>query len=913
MTVNETGLRELADSLPVPVWLTDEQGLVVFANGAAIESSGVPGEALMGGRWLDLVHGDDRDAVVSRWADARRRQSPVTVRFRVRQRDGGFRWVVARGDPRFDAEGRLTGWFGSTLDIHEQVAMAERAGSLASRLEDTLETISDGFLLLDGDGRVLFANEAVARLLGRPRALCLGQPASAILPSSLAAVLDGDPRRVSVFLPDTGLWCEARHDRHGEGAALSLRDVTETRRSQALHAMEARVLAMVLGRESLEQALEAVVLGIEQVLPGTIASLLLLDEDGVHVRSAIAPHLPQAYNRAITGQAIGPAAGSCGTAMHRRATVVVEDIASDPLWKEYRDLALVHGLRACWSTPVLDGGGKVLGSFALYLDHPGLPAQADLAIAARVGHLVAITLQSHRQESALRESEERFRQMDAAIEDVFWMEDIASNRLIYLSPSFEEMLGYPRRQFDESPEDWTSLVHPDDMERILAEVAEAHRTWRLPAEGFRYRMIRADGKVLWVNDRAFLIRDSGGRPWRLTGVIRDITEQLALENQLRQSQRMESIGQLTGGIAHDFNNLLTVIVGNAEALETRLVDDPELLPMVRVLAAAAQRGADLTQRLLAFARRQPLEPRAVAIPGLVYDMRPLLERTLGQHIHIDIRCAEDLWPAMADPSQLESALLNLCLNARDAMAAGGRLTIAADNLRLDHAWESGFGSLAPGSYVRLSVSDTGSGIPAEYLERIFEPFFTTKETGKGTGLGLAMVYGFARQSQGGVGVDSSPGQGTTFRLYLPRARALEQAIEPDRRATREHGPGGERILMVEDDDLVRNFVRGLLEGMGYRVVVAEDGQRALGILQSGEPFDLLFTDVVMPGGLSGPQLAAKAQALRPGLNVLFTSGYTEDAIVHHGRLDPGILLLSKPYRREELAQKVRQALGSSGA
>lgn len=916
MLDNKVGLQDLADMLPIMTWLADADGEIHFVNRATVEATGVPAAQLVGKAWFQQVHPDDRDVTFARWMDAVRSGSSLEVRFRMRHRDGHYRWVLDRAEPRRDSEGTLY-WFGSTVDIHEQVVLAQKASSLAARLEDTLETISDGFLILDKNGLVIFANEAGAQLLGKRREECLASPLVALVPAELAgefaeavaaAHCTGSPCSHTLFLPNVGLWCEVCYSLHGEGVAISLRDVTEMRRTQELQAMEAQVLAMAVGSDPLEGALEAVALGIEQVMPGAIASILLLDDDGIHIRCGAAPHLPESYTQAIEGQPIGPCAGSCGNAMYLRTTVVVSDIATDPLWEDYRDLALSHDLRACWSMPLLDGEGRVLGSFAIYYREPRAPAADDLALASRVCHLVALTIQSHRQGLALRESEARFRQIDAAMNDVFWMEDIASNRLIYLSPSFEEMLGFPRRQFDDRPDTWAELIHPDDRDWVHQAVVEAHSTWEFPSEGLRYRMVRANGEVLWVNDRAFLIRDSEGKPWRLTGVIRDITSQLALESQLRRSQRMESIGQLTGGIAHDFNNLLTVIVGNAETLSSRLHDRPDLLPLVQVLGDAAQRGADLTQRLLAFARRQPLEPRVVSIPDLVDDMKPLLTRTLGQQIHIHTDCPADTWPAMVDPTQLESALLNLCLNARDAMPNGGVLAIEASNVWIDQNDEPNGGELPSGFYVQLTVSDTGKGIGAADLERIFEPFYTTKETGKGTGLGLAMVYGFARQSQGSVSVQSRLGQGATFHLYLPRAKSLEEPAGEATPPVVDTHSKGERILMVEDDSLVRNFVSAQLQDLGYRVTIAVDGQQALEILRSGEPFDLLFTDVMMPGGLSGPELAKIAAEMRPDLRVLFTSGYAENTIIQQGRLNPGVLLLSKPYRREELAYKVGLAL-----
>ncbi|HUG99466.1 MAG TPA: PAS domain S-box protein [Gammaproteobacteria bacterium] len=406
---------------------------------------------------------------------------------------------------------------------------------------------------------------------------------------------------------------------------------------------------------------------------------------------------------------------------------------------------------------------------------------------------------------------------------------------------------------------------------------------------------------LWADVRAYP-SDEG-----LAIYFRDVSRERLLEEQARQSRRLESVGQLTGGVAHDFNNLLTVILGNAELLSEQLEAEPRLRPLAEMISGAAQRGAELTQSLLAFARRQALEPSAVDLNALVAGMYGLLHRTLGENIEIKFTPSVEVDRAMVDPAQLESALLNLCLNARDAMPDGGRLTIETGLRELDGDFANTNLDIVPGEYVMVAVSDTGTGIPQEHLSRVFEPFFTTKEKGKGTGLGLSMVYGFIKQSGGQLHIYSEPSEGTTLRMYLPQAPATEPlAAAPV--AGRPMTGGGETILLVEDDDMVRRYAHNQLVDLGYEVLDAADGPEALEVLREREDVDLLFTDIVMPGGINGRQLAEAACLLNPDLRVLYTSGYTENAIVHHGRLDPGVQLLSKPYRRAELAERIRLAL-----
>jgi signal transduction histidine kinase/DNA-binding response OmpR family regulator len=381
------------------------------------------------------------------------------------------------------------------------------------------------------------------------------------------------------------------------------------------------------------------------------------------------------------------------------------------------------------------------------------------------------------------------------------------------------------------------------------------------------------------------------------------------ENALRQSQKMEAIGQLTGGVAHDFNNLLQILSGNLQLLQRRL-HDPEDMKRVTASLGAVDRGAKLAAQLLAFARRQPLEPRAIHLGRMVREMDELLRRALGEAIEVETVIAGGLWNTLTDPDQVQNAILNLAVNARDAMGGTGRLTIEAGNAMLDEFYARQQ-EVAPGQYVMLAVSDTGSGMAPGVLERVFEPFFTTKRDGQGSGLGLSMVYGFVKQSQGHIKIYSEPGQGTTVRIYLPRTHEAEEVIPDFAAAPVESGT--ETILVVEDDPVVQATTVDLLKDLGYTVLRASDGQSALTLARAGIAIDLLFTDVVMPGPVRAPDLARQVQAMIPGVGVLFTSGYTENAIVHGGRLDPGVNLLSKPYGREDLARKIRQTLNNRQA
>jgi PAS domain S-box-containing protein len=393
-------------------------------------------------------------------------------------------------------------------------------------------------------------------------------------------------------------------------------------------------------------------------------------------------------------------------------------------------------------------------------------------------------------------------------------------------------------------------------------------------------------------------------------VYHDATMSRETERQLYQSQKLDAIGKLTGGVAHDFNNMLTVISGNTETLVASLKGQPELQRVARLIDEAAERCAELIQHLLAFARRQPLQPRNVEINAAIADIAKLLRPTLGEQIEIETVLEQGPMTAHIDPSRLTNAVLNMAINARDAMPNGGKLLLETHRVVLDEAYAQAHADVVAGPYVMLAVSDTGTGMSPDTQQKAFEPFFTTKEVGKGSGLGLSMVYGFVKQSGGHIKIYSEEGHGTTIKLYLPPGDGMADVAATT--APQVEG-GAETIFVVEDDSLVRTFVTAQLQSLGYKTIAAPDGKTALELIAAGQPFDLLFTDVVIPGGMSGRDLADEVARLRPGVKVLYTSGYTDNAIVHHGKLDDGVLLLTKPYRRNQLAEMIRKALGGGAA
>ncbi|MFM0220602.1 hybrid sensor histidine kinase/response regulator [Paraburkholderia dipogonis] len=478
------------------------------------------------------------------------------------------------------------------------------------------------------------------------------------------------------------------------------------------------------------------------------------------------------------------------------------------------------------------------------------------------------------------------------------------------------------------------MLHPDDQGLNEQLTYEAVRTGQPFRAEFRIR--RPDGDYLWVQANGQCEFDEHGEPTRFPGVLIDIHERkiaeqslrqltetleqrvadavaarALAEEQLRQAQKMEAIGSLTGGVAHDFNNVLQVINGNLQMLAADAGGHPATLRRLSAATDAVKRGAKLAAHLLAFARRQPLSPTVLNPRRLLRGMSEMLHRALGETVRIDTVLSDDLWNVQVDRNQLENALLNLAINARDAMQADGTLTVRAANRVLDTAFCRGKPELSPGEYVVFSVTDTGAGMPPEILQRVFEPFFTTKPDGHGTGLGLSMVFGFVRQSGGHTLIDSEVGRGTTVSLFFPRCCEAETSEAVDETAA--PSGGGETVLVVEDDADVRLTAVEMLAQLGYKVLTASSGDAAIEFIDSDVPIDLLFTDVVMPGKVKSVELAQRAAARSPAVPTLFTSGYTRDEIVHHGKLDAGITLLSKPYRRDDLARKVRGVLRAGAA
>lgn len=676
--------------------------------------------------------------------------------------------------------------------------------------------------------------------------------------------------------------------------------------TEALSLLDKVVLEMIMAQRPVAQILENLCLRIEGSSPGLLCSILLLDQRKGTLHGGIGPSLPMTYLEAVNGAKIGPRAGSCGTAAYLQQPVVVADIASDPLWTDIKHLALPHGLRACWSMPILSRDGTTLGTFACYYSQPRTPDSHHLNLIDRATHLAGTAIEYHRTRTELQAAEQRYRTLVERLPAITYIAEVGSfGRWHFVSPQIESMLGFSAGEWLSDPAIWMQRIHEDDRQIALAAEKRVQETGQLyQAE---YRMRARDGRTLWFRDEANLLDAPDGSAPVMQGVLYNITEYKRLEDQLRQAQKMEAVGQLAGGVAHDFNNLLMVIQAHADRILGQLPHTDSCYGDAVEIHNATTRAASLTRQLLAFSRKQILQPKVLDLGAVLTEAGKMLERLLGTRIKLQLQIKPGLGKIKVDRSQLEQAILNLAVNARDAMPDGGTLTIQAQNVDFSETQILRHSSLPPGSYVMLAIGDTGIGIDPEAQSRIFEPFFTTKAPGKGTGLGLAMVYGVVKQSDGAIAVWSELGHGTIFKIFLPKCdekAAVSQSVP----AGPEKSAGSETILLVEDQAAIREVMSAYLKRLGYKVLTAPDGAAALCIAATQhKSVDLVVTDLLMPN-MGGRELATRLAQLHPETKVLFMSGYPDQEVRGEEALTEEVEIMQKPFSLTSLAAKARAIL-----
>lgn len=782
-----------------------------------------------------------------------------------------------------------------------------------------------GYFMLGPDGKIAGANLVGARLLGMERARLTGKRFGAFVSEADLPVFNGLLQQVFVSeisqtcevdlvsqggLPPRSVQIEATLSPGEPDCRVVVMDITARKQAELREATHSRTMTALAGGAPLAEVLATLVRGVEAEYPGTLGSVLLLDAAGTHLLTGAAPSLPAFYNEAIHGVAIGPAVGSCGTAAFTGERVLVADIQTDPRWTAFKALAAQAGLASCWSEPIRGTRGQVVGTFALYYAQPRVPSEAEIASIVASAQLAVVAIERKQAEAG----QARLTAILEATPDFVGTAD-ALGAVVYLNPAGRRMTGHGERE--DVTRLRTSDLSPDWANKIIVEqgLPTAVRDGSWSGEtAFK----GADGQDILVSQIIISHHDTGGVGRWFSTIARDITARTELEERLREAQKMDAVGRLAAGVAHDFNNLLTVILGNCEVALPLLAAADPVGTALRDIRTSAERAAGLTKQLLAFSRRQIIQPRVVDVNQTVSAIFLMVKRLIGEHIAVHFQLDPGLWHVSVDPGQLEQVLVNLSVNARDAMPDGGRLTIETRNVRFEPGHIESGADLPAGEFVQIVMADTGVGMDAATRARAFEPFFTTKEPGKGTGLGLAMVYGVIKQSGGFVFVDSVRDEGSTFSILLPRIDALvpvPTAEAPGQQSTAGHElvlrvetAGTELVLLVEDEDDLRELVHEYLQSQGYAVVSASTGEEGLERFRSlpGRPA-LLISDIVMPG-INGRVLSDQLRVIYPQLKVLYISGYTDDALVRYSPLPKDMHFLQKPFALAALATEIRDIL-----
>ncbi len=895
---NEAKLRESEDHFrhtvelnPQVPWTCDPAGNITSYSNRWLELTGqAPGEP-DGSGWMKALHPDDVPHTVAVFSRCLGSGDPVDVDYRIKiAATGEYRWMRARAQPRRDASGGIVAWYGVVEDIHDRRLAEEALQASEARYRTLFETVEVGFCILkmqfDAEGRAVDylieqANPAFAQQTGADVA---GRWVSSFAPDLERhwfdrygrVALTGEPAHFENYAAVFGRWFDVRAHRVGDPrdhrVAVFFGDITARRNAELRAEANARELRL-----------------ITDALPVLIAFI-----DAAHVYR----FANDAYRDwffippgEVVGRDVRELLGQAAYAVRRPfidRALAGESVTFETDWP-HRDGR--HRVAEIRYLPRWDGGGAVDG-FHVFVQDVTVRVQTEADLARQV---------------AVRTAERD--QIWQASSDLLCVANL-DGYFVGLNPAWSQTLGWTDAEMKARP--FLDFVHPDDVESTLAAAGGLSRGEAQLTFENRYR--RKDGSYVWLSWNAV------PRDGLIYSSVRDVTEiklqaeALAkTEEALRQSQKMEAVGQLTGGLAHDFNNLLAGISGSLELMQTRMSQGRmgDLDRYMSVAQGAAKRAAALTHRLLAFSRRQTLDPKPTNVNRLVRDMDELVRRTVGPAVCLEIVGLAGLWSAVIDPGQLENALLNLCINARDAMPDGGRITIETANRWIDEA-SGRQHDLAPGQYLSVCVTDTGTGMAPELIGKVFEPFFTTKPTGEGTGLGLSMVYGFAKQSGGQVRIYSEVGVGTTVCLYLPRHYGEADEDDVARKLAEVGQAGqGETVLIVDDEPSVRMLVTEVLEDLGYIAVEAADSVAGLKVLQSDVRIDLLVTDVGLPGGMNGRQMADAGRERRPDLKVLFITGYAENAVLGNGYLRPGMQVLTKPFVLETLAIRIKSLIAEA--
>jgi two-component system cell cycle sensor histidine kinase/response regulator CckA len=802
--------------------------------------------------------------------------------------------------------------------VPERDAAEQQLRETLSLLSATLESTTDGILVVDRDGHVTSFNRKFAQLWRVPDELLGARDDERLIAYVLEQLADPDGfvakirelyGRPEASSFDVLMFTDGRvYERYSQpqmiagqpvGRVWSFRDVTERRRAERLQQATYRIADAASAARSLQDLLAAVHRIVGELMPATNFYVALYEEEAgiisfpYFVDEVDAAFAPKPWGKGLTEYVIRTG----------QALLATPEVYRD--MERQGEVELIGAPSLDWVGVPLRLGDTTIGVLVVQTYTEGVRyGERERDILQFVSTQVARAIERARADEELRRREARYRLLFESNPEAMFVFDPDTLRFLAVNDAAEARYGWSREEFLRMT--LHDIRPPGDQARLDAVLVGTNRAATVSDATHR----KKDGTFIDVEILSDWIEFEGRRA-RLV-LAKDVTERRRLEEQLRQSQKMEAIGQLAGGIAHDFNNLLTAILGFCGLLERQVGANVQMRGDVQEIRKAAGRAAELTRKLLAFSRRQMLAPRVLDLNSLVADLDKMLRRVIGEDVELVAELEPTLAAVTADPGQLEQVILNLVVNARDAMPQGGRVTIQTANTTLDHAYADDHAPVVPGHYVLLAVSDTGTGLHPEAKAHLFEPFFTTKEVGKGTGLGLATVYGIVKQSGGYIWVYSEEGQGTTVKIYLPRSDQAAQA--PERPPALEGLPtGDETVLVVEDAEAIRSLTLKVLTAQGYSVLVAANGTEALQVaLSHSGPLHLVLTDVVMPG-MGGRELAQRLSGLRPDLKLLYMSGYTGDAVVHKGMLNDGLPFLPKPFTPEDLAAKVREVLDSTAS
>ncbi len=913
---SEARFRLMADAAPVLIWVDDANARCTFFNKPWLDFTGRTLEQEIGHGWLDGVHADDLERVRA-FDDFERSRQPYQHEYRLRRHDGEYRWMLDTGVPRFTPEGEFEGYIGSIIDITDRRLAEEALKESEARYRTQVENAPEAIVVFDVDtGRFVEANDNALRLWGLSRDAFLrtdpvalsppaqpdGRPSAPAIAANVAATLSGETPVFEWLHRDAGgrdIPCEVRLVRLPSASRRLIRgsvtDISHRKRAERLQSALYRIAATTSATEDIDEFYAAI--------HGIVGELMYAKNFYVAIYDPRTDTIAFPYcvdELDSTPEPMRPGNGLTARVLRSGQPLLTLDEDFHEMVSR-GEVELIGSDSVAWLGVPLRRGGNTYGVLVVQSYDPRFTfGEAEKEVLMFVSQHIAVALERKRAQEAVRESEERYRLLfERNLAGVYRMTLVG--RILECNDALARIFGYGSRE--ELIDRDMAVLYPDGRQRksFFDALLDARSL-----ANYEMRGERRDGGAAWTFQNASLLADEQAGEVIVEGTVTDVTERRQLEEQLRQSQKMEGIGQLAGGIAHDFNNLLTTVLGYSDMALSQLSAHDPIREDIEEIRKAGERASALTRQLLAFSRKQVFEPRVLDLNALLADSSRMLARLIGEHIRLVTRLEPELGSVRADPGQVEQVIVNLVVNARDAMPEGGTLTVRTENVDVDAASSRRHFGIEPGRYVVMAVADTGVGIDPETQKRIFEPFFTTKETPRGTGLGLATVYGIVSQSGGQIFVASAPERGATFAIYLPR---VEKPAEVTGAAPAAPLRGGtETILLVEDEDAVRGLTRRCLEASGYTVLQASSAEEAIDVASRFDGrLDLLLTDVVMPGA-SGPELSRRLHERRPGTRVLYVSGYTDAAMASHVALDAGASFLQKPFTPETLARKVREIL-----